>query len=157
VAGVDDGRRAGQSIPDLAASASAFHGGPILRALAGDGPLGLILFDSHTDLFHSYYGGYLYMHGTPFRRAVEEGLIDPRRVVMIGMRGTTYDSEDRRFADSAGIRVIPIEEYFRRYIEDVMVEARAIVADRPTYASFDIDFDIDFDIGLGSAGCEASQ
>jgi guanidinopropionase len=113
---------------------------PILRALAVDGPLGLILFDSHTDLFHSYYGGYLYMHGTPFRRAVEEGLIDPRRVVMIGIRGTTYDSEDRRFADSAGIRVIPIEEYFRRGIEDVMVEARAIVADRPTYVSFDIDF-----------------
>jgi Arginase family len=80
------------------------------------------------------------MHGTPFRRAVEEGLIDPRGVVMIGMRGTTYDSEDRRFADSAGIRVIPIEEYFRRGIEDVMVEARAIVDDRPTYVSFDIDF-----------------
>jgi arginase family enzyme len=75
------------------------------------------------------------MHGTPFRRAVEEGLIDPRRVVMIGMRGTTYDSEDRRFADSADIRVIPIEEYFRRDIEDVMVEARAIVADRPTRPS----------------------
>jgi guanidinopropionase len=102
--------------------------------------LGLILFDSHTDRFQSYYGGYLYMHGTPFRRAVEEGLIDTRRIVMIGMRGTTYDSEDRRFADSAGIRVIPIEEYFRRGIGDVMVEACAIVANRPTYVSFDIDF-----------------
>jgi guanidinopropionase len=113
---------------------------PILRALAADGPLGLVLFDSHTDLFHSYFGGSMYTHGTPFRRAVEEGLLDPRRVVMIGMRGTIYDAEDRRFADSAGIRVVPIEEFFRRGIEDVMAEARSIVADRPTYVSFDIDF-----------------
>ena len=113
---------------------------PILRALAVDGPLALILFDSHTDLFHSYFGGTMYTHGTPFRRAVEEGLIDPRRVVMIGMRGTTYDAEDRRFADSAGIRVIPIEEFFRRGVDDVMAEARSIVADQPTYVSFDIDF-----------------
>ncbi len=113
---------------------------PILRALAADAPVGLILFDSHTDLFHSYFGGTLYTHGTPFRRAVEEGLVDPRRAVMIGIRGTTYDAEDRRFADSAGIRVIPIEDFFRRGIDDVMAEARAIVADRPTYVSFDIDF-----------------
>ena len=113
---------------------------PILRALAADAPVGLILFDSHTDLFHSYFGGTLYTHGTPFRRAVEEGLVDPRRAVMIGIRGTTYDAEDRRFADSAGIRVIPIEEFFRRGIDDVMAEARSIVADRPTYVSFDIDF-----------------
>jgi guanidinopropionase len=113
---------------------------PILRALAADAPLGLILFDSHTDLFHSYFGGSLYTHGTPFRRAVEEGLVDPRRVVMIGIRGTTYDAEDRRFAETAGIRVVPIEEFFRRGIDDVMAEARSIVADRPTYVSFDIDF-----------------
>jgi guanidinopropionase len=113
---------------------------PILRALAAGGPLGLILFDSHTDLYHSYFGGTLYTHGTPFRRAVEEGLLDPRRVVMIGMRGTTYDAEDRRFADGAGIRVIPVEELFRRGIDDVMAEAHAIVADRPTYVSYDIDF-----------------
>jgi guanidinopropionase len=87
---------------------------PILRALAKDAPLGMIHFDSHTDLFDSYFGGTKYTHGTPFRRAVEEGLLDPKRVVQIGIRGTAYDSEDRDFADAVGIRVIPIEEFHAR-------------------------------------------
>ena len=63
----------------------------------------MIHFDSHTDLFHSYFGGYMYTHGTPFRRAVEEGLLDPKRVCMIGIRGPAYDREDRDFADAVGI------------------------------------------------------
>ncbi len=113
---------------------------PILRALAADGPLGMIHFDSHTDLFHSYFDGCMYTHGTPFRRAIEEGLLDPTRVVQIGIRGTTYDREDRDFADSVGVRVVPIEEFFARGIDDVMAEARQIVGDRPTYVSYDIDF-----------------
>lgn len=113
---------------------------PILRALAADGPLGMIHFDSHTDLFHSYFDGTMYTHGTPFRRAVEEGLLDPARVVQIGIRGTAYDSEDRDFADSVGIRVIPIEEFFDRGPVSVMDEARAIVGTAPVYVSYDIDF-----------------
>lgn len=113
---------------------------PILRALAADGPLGMIHFDSHTDLFHSYFDGTMYTHGTPFRRAVEEGLLDPARVVQIGIRGTAYDSEDRDFARNAGIRVITIEEFFDRGASDVMAEARAIVGDAPAYVSYDIDF-----------------
>jgi len=113
---------------------------PILRALGKPDPLGMIHFDSHTDLFKSYFGGTLYTHGTPFRRAIEEGLLDPRRVVQIGIRGTTYDSEDRDFADSVGVRVIPIEEFHARGPEDVMQEAREIAGDRPTYVSYDIDF-----------------
>ena len=113
---------------------------PILRAMAKDRPLGMIHFDSHTDLFHSYFNGFLYTHGTPFRRAVEEGLLDPKRVCMIGIRGTAYDSEDRDFADSVGIRVIPIEEFHKRGVEDVMAEARAIAGDGDTYVSYDIDF-----------------
>lgn len=113
---------------------------PILRGLASDGPVGMIHFDSHTDLFHSYFNGCMYTHGTPFRRAVEEGLLDPKRVVQIGIRGTTYDREDRDFADSVGIRVIAIEEFFRRGVEDVMAEAREIVGTAPTYVSYDIDF-----------------
>ncbi len=113
---------------------------PILRGLAGEGPLGLIHFDSHTDLFHSYFGGCMYTHGTPFRRAVEEGLLDPKRVVQIGIRGSAYDTEDRDFADSVGIRVIAIEEFFARGVGDVMAEARSIAGSRPTYVSYDIDF-----------------
>jgi guanidinopropionase len=113
---------------------------PILRALAKGRPLGMIHFDSHTDLFHSYFNGSLYTHGTPFRRAVEEGLLDPARVCMIGIRGTAYDSEDRDFARSVGIRVIPIEEFHARGSADVMAEARAIAGSGPTYVSYDIDF-----------------
>lgn len=113
---------------------------PILRGLASDRPVGMIHFDSHTDLFHSYFDGCMYTHGTPFRRAVEEGLLDPKRVVQIGIRGTTYDREDREFADAVGIRVIAIEEFFRRGVGDVMAEARSIVGTDPTYVSYDIDF-----------------
>jgi guanidinopropionase len=113
---------------------------PVLRAVAAKGPVGMIHFDSHTDLFHSYFGGTMYTHGTPFRRAVEEGLLDPKRICQIGIRGTTYDQEDRDFAVSVGIRVIPIEEFHARGVEDVMAEAREIAAAGKTYVSYDIDF-----------------
>lgn len=124
---------------------------PVLRALARDGALGMVHFDSHTDLFHSYFGGTMYTHGTPFRRAVEEGLLDPHRVVQIGIRGTMYDSEDRDFATACGIRVIPIEEFFARGVDDVMAEAREITGTGPTYVSYDIDFvDPTFAPGTGT-------
>lgn len=124
---------------------------PILRALAKDAPVGMVHFDSHTDLFHSYFGGTMYTHGTPFRRAVEEGLLDPKRVVQIGIRGTTYDNEDTDFAKSVGIRIFPIEEFFQRGLEDVMAEAREIVGEQPTYVSYDIDFiDPTFAPGTGT-------
>ena len=124
---------------------------PILRSLAKDGALGMIHFDSHTDLFNSYFGGTKYTHGTPFRRAVEEGLLDPKRVIQIGIRGTAYDMEDRDFAASVGIRIVPIEEFFARGLEDVMAEAHDIVGTAPTYVSYDIDFvDPTFAPGTGT-------
>ena len=93
---------------------------PVLRAVAQDGPVGMIHFDAHTDLFHSYFGGSLYTHGTPFRRAVEEGLLDPRRVIQIGIRGTMYDDEDVRFGRGAGVTIITVDEFFERGVDDVM-------------------------------------
>jgi guanidinopropionase len=124
---------------------------PVLRALAKDAPLGMVHFDSHTDLFHSYFNGTMYTHGTPFRRAVEEGLLDPKRVVQIGIRGTMYDSEDRDFAKAEGIRIIEIEEFHARGVEDVMGEAREIAGDGATYVSYDIDFvDPTFAPGTGT-------
>lgn len=113
---------------------------PILRGIASDGPLGMVHFDSHTDLFDSYFGGTKFTHGTPFRRAVEEGLLDPKKVVQIGIRGTAYDNDDLDFAAATGIRIIRIEEFFARGIPDVMAEAREIVGTGPTYLSYDIDF-----------------
>lgn len=124
---------------------------PILRSVARERPVGMIHFDSHTDLFHSYFDGTMYTHGTPFRRAVEEGLLIPEKVVQIGIRGTAYDSEDRDFARANGIRVIEIEEFHDRGPQDVMAEARQIVGDTPCYVSYDIDFvDPTFAPGTGT-------
>ncbi len=130
----------GARIAPLTAGGDHLSSLPILRAVAADGPVGMIHFDSHTDLFHSYFGGTMYTHGTPFRRAVEEELLDPKRVIQIGIRGTAYDREDHDFAASVGIRIVPIEELFSRGVEDVMAEAREIAGDGPTYVSYDIDF-----------------
>ena len=129
-----------KGIKPLSAGGDHLTSLPVLRAIAETGPLGMIHFDSHTDLFHSYFDGTIFTHGTPFRRAVEENLLDPKRVIQIGIRGTQYDREDLDFADSVGIRVIKIEEFFDRGIEDVMTEARAIVGEKETYISYDIDF-----------------
>ena len=129
-----------QGIKPLTAGGDHLTSLPVLKAIAHKGPLGMIHFDSHTDLFHSYFDGTMLTHGTPFRRAVEENLLDPKRVIQIGIRGTQYDREDLDFAESVGIRVIKIEEFFDRGIEDVMAEAREIVGEKETYISYDIDF-----------------
>lgn len=112
---------------------------PVLRGLVDGAPAGMIHFDAHTDLFDSYFGGFRYTHGTPFRRAIEEGLLDPKRIVQIGIRGSAYDGEDVRFGRDNGVRIIMIEELMDRGPEDVMAEAREIVGHEPTYVSFDID------------------
>jgi guanidinopropionase len=112
---------------------------PVLRALGKKRPLGMVHFDSHTDLLDTYFGGFRLTHGTPFRRAVEEGLLEPKRVVQIGIRGTMYDGEDIEFAKTSGIRIIRIEELMEKGTTAVMAEARAIVGEAPTYVSFDID------------------
>ncbi len=112
---------------------------PILRALARDRPLGMIHFDAHSDTNDRYFGDNPYTHGTPFRRAVEEGLLEPKRIVQIGIRGSIYDPADYDFAKANGIRIIFIEEFARRGPEDVMAEARELVGTRPIYLTFDID------------------
>ncbi len=111
---------------------------PILRGLAGGGPVGLIHFDAHTDTYDSFFGS-RYNHGTPFRRAIEEGLLDPKRMVQIGLRGAISHRSNYDFANDAGIRIIFIEELVERGIKDVMGEARRLVGSEPTYVSFDID------------------
>jgi guanidinopropionase len=130
---------AAQGITPLSAGGDHLISLPILRALAREGPLGMIHFDSHTDLFNDYFGGFRLTHGTPFRRAVEEKLLDPRRVVQIGIRGTQYDGEDIAFAKKSGVRVVRIEELFERGVAAVMKEACSIVGAAPIYVSFDID------------------
>lgn len=112
---------------------------PILRALGHKVPLGMIHFDAHTDFYDTYFGDFRYAHGTPFRRAVEEGLLDPKRIVQIGLRGTSVTGEDVDFARGHGVRLFFIEEVMAIGPEAVMREARAIVGNAPTYVTFDID------------------
>jgi guanidinopropionase len=99
----------------------------------------MIHFDAHTDLYDGYFGGFKYTHGTPFKRAIEEGVLDPRRTVQIGLRGSMYDLEDFEYAQKMGVRIIRIEEAMERGPKSIMEEAREIVGDGPTYVSFDID------------------
>lgn len=113
---------------------------PVLRGLSAGKPLSMIHYDAHTDLFEGYFGGTIYTHGTPFRRAIEEGLLDPKRVIQIGIRGTMYDGEDIEWGRAHGVTIIDIDEARERGHDDVMQQAREIVGDTETYVSFDIDF-----------------
>jgi len=112
---------------------------PIMRALAKKQPLGMVHFDAHTDTWDRYFGDHFYTHGTPFRRAVEEGLLDPKRTVQIGIRGALYGEADNDWGEAQGIRVITIDEFYEMGVDNVIAEARRIVGNGATYISFDVD------------------
>lgn len=111
---------------------------PLLRAVAGrHGPVALVHFDAHPDTWDEYFGS-PYFHGTPFRRAVEERLIDPRKTIQVGIRGPLYGPDDFRFHAEHGLEVVRIEEVKSRGAEWVGARFRRLV-DGPVYCSFDID------------------
>ncbi len=112
---------------------------PILRALAKEKPVGLFQFDSHTDTYDTYFGGFKYTHGTPFRRAIEENLIDPKKYVMLGIRGSLYHPDDVSWARDQGITVITIDDYYEMGFEKVIKKIYEVLHDVPTYLTFDID------------------
>ena len=112
---------------------------PILRALGADEPVGMVHFDAHGDTWDSYFGDNKFTHGTPFRRAIEEGILDPGRTVQIGIRGSLYGPEDKQWALDQGIRVMEIEECVDLGPDAVAAEARRVAGDGATYVSFDID------------------
>lgn len=111
---------------------------PILKGLVADGPVGVIQFDSHSDTLDELLGTRI-NHATTFRRGVEDGLIDPRRMVQIGLRGTRYGDDDIQFALDAGMRVIEMDEYEALGRAAVIAEIRRVVGDQPVYISFDVD------------------
>jgi len=111
---------------------------PILRAIAADRPVGMVLVDAHTDTLDEELGS-RFTHGTPFRRAVEEGLLIPERTVQIGIRGAKNSEEGLTFALESGMRVIFMEEFTELGVKAVTDEARSVAGDGPTYISFDID------------------
>ncbi|MDH4555965.1 agmatinase [Pseudomonas sp. BN417] len=110
---------------------------PIFKALAKRAPIGMIHIDAHTDTWDSLYGS-KFFHGAPFRRAVEDGLLDPRRTIQIGIRGPEH-SGTPNFSLECGMRVIFIEEFDELGVEGVLQEVRRVVGDGPTYISFDVD------------------
>ena len=111
---------------------------PALRALAGrHGPLGLVHFDAHPDTWDDYFGS-KHFHGTPFRRAVEERLIDPGRAIQVGIRGPLYGKEDFAFHAQHGLEVIRIEAV-KTLGADRIGERFRRLAGGPVYCSFDID------------------
>ena len=112
---------------------------PIFRAIAKARPIGMVHFDAHSDTNDRYFGDNRYTHGTPFRRAVEEGLLDPKRTVQIGIRGSIYGADDMKFAEESGMRVIYMEEFARIGVERVIGEVLRIAGSGPTYISFDVD------------------
>jgi guanidinopropionase len=124
---------------------------PIFRAIAKHRPIGMIHFDAHSDTNDRYFGDNMYTHGTPFRRAVEEGLLDPKRTVQIGIRGSIYSGNDMEFAEKSGMRVIYMEEFAKLGVEKTIAEARRVAGDGPTYVSFDVDgIDPAFTPGTGT-------
>ncbi|WP_047153923.1 agmatinase [Aneurinibacillus tyrosinisolvens] len=111
-----------------------------LRAFAKKfGPVALIHFDSHSDTWDNYYGE-KYMHGTPFRRAVEEGLLDVAHSIQIGMRGPLYGPEDMDDARILGFEVLTMREVRQIGYAEVLHNIRQRVGNRPVFVSFDIDF-----------------
>ena len=111
---------------------------PVLRALAKRyGPLALVQVDAHIDTWDEYFGG-KYFHGTPFRRAIEERLVDGRRFIQVGIRGPMYGEEDFEFHREHGITMIDIDQVRDRGIAWVVSEIRR-VAIGPAYMTFDID------------------
>jgi agmatinase len=111
-----------------------------LRALAAaHGPPALVLLDSHADTWDSY-GGQRYFHGTPFRRAVEEGVIDASRSVMAGMKGPIYSQDDIEEARGLGFEVIQWPELRELGPAAYGDRVRSRVGDGPAFFSFDVDF-----------------
>jgi agmatinase len=108
------------------------------HAEAAGGPLGLVLLDAHADTWDHYYGE-RYFHGTPFRRALEEGLLAPERSILAGMRGSLYSAADLGDAREMGFEILSIEQLRALSFDDYGARVRERVGDGPAYFSFDID------------------
>ena len=124
---------------------------PILRALAKDKPLALFQFDSHSDTWDTYFGDFKYTHGTPFRRAIEENLIDPKKYVILGIRGSLYDPDDLTWAKQQGVTIITIDEYYEMGFKKCVEKIYDVLSGIPIYFTFDIDgIDPTFAPGTGT-------
>ncbi|MFD1343057.1 agmatinase [Litorisediminicola beolgyonensis] len=112
---------------------------PVLRAMARKhGPVALIHVDAHSDTNEHMFGEKI-AHGTPFRRAFEDGLLQNDKVFQIGLRGTGYSPDDFDWGRSKGWTVMQAEECWGKSMSPVMDDIRRRIGDHPVYLSFDID------------------
>jgi guanidinobutyrase len=112
---------------------------PVLRSIAKKhGPVGLVHIDAHADINDHMFGETI-AHGTPFRRAFEEGLIDADHTFQIGLRGTGYTAEDFDWARDKGFTVVQAEELWHKSATPLIDDIRAKMGTRPVYLTFDID------------------
>lgn len=111
---------------------------PIFQAIAPQAPLAMIHIDAHTDTWDEFSGS-KFTHGSPFRRAVEAGLLDPKRTIQIGIRGAQNSDEGWRYSLDQGMRVVFMHEFETLGVAGVIAEARRVVGDGPVYLSFDVD------------------
>jgi agmatinase len=112
---------------------------PLLRAVARrHGPVALVHFDAHLDTWDTYFGAE-YTHGTPFRRAVEEGLLDTEALSHVGIRGPLYGKKDLDDDAKMGFGIVTAADVMRRGVDEVAQALRERVGARPLYVSIDID------------------
>ncbi|WP_435155800.1 agmatinase [Amycolatopsis sacchari] len=112
---------------------------PLLRAAAKKhGPVALLHFDAHLDTWDTYFGE-PYTHGTPFRRAVEEGVLDTSAVCHVGTRGPLYGKADLDDDQKLGFGIVTAADVLRRGVDEIVDALRQRIGDRPLYVSVDID------------------
>jgi agmatinase len=112
---------------------------PLLRVQhARHGPVAVLHFDAHLDTWDTYFSA-KYTHGTPFRRAAEEGLIDFAHSLHVGLRGPLYSRLDLEESEKLGFAAIHSRDFVRQPIDDLIERTRARLGDRPVYVSLDID------------------
>ncbi|MGW3348503.1 agmatinase [Nonomuraea rubra] len=112
---------------------------PLLRSAARKhGPVALVHFDAHLDTWDTYFGAE-YTHGTPFRRAVEEGILDTEALSHVGIRGSLYGKKDLEEDRRLGFGIVTAADVLRRGLDEVIDLLRQRVGDRPLYLSIDID------------------
>ena len=111
-----------------------------LRAAAKKyGPVALVHFDSHSDLCDEVFGQ-KYNHGTPFRRALEENLMDASHSIQVGMRGSLYDPDEHKMAAELGMKLIPAHKVREMGLKTLVKTILERVGDKPCFLTFDIDF-----------------
>ncbi len=122
---------------------------PILRGMFRGKPFSVVHFDAHADTLDTLLGSKI-NHATPFRRLVEEGIIDPKRTIQIGLRGTRFGDDDIQYGYDVGMRIVTMDDFEEMGRKAVIEEARRVCGEGPTYITFDIDgLDPVFCIGTG--------